>query len=70
MSNEKEFEKLVARREEIQKRKLTAYSMGLGEHIHQQLDRMMYEIDLDISMFVELRRAKAIKDTDIDGLIV
>lgn len=66
--DDKRFEELINRREELKKKQLLAFSMGVGNHIHQQFQRMMDELEMEIYSMNELKKENAKKDTDTDGL--
>jgi hypothetical protein len=68
--DDKRFEELITRREEIKKKQMLAFSMGVGNHIHQQFQRMMDELEMEIYSMNELKKENAKKDTDTDGLII
>lgn len=67
---DKKIEELVTRRNELQKKRLLALSMGLGNHIHDQFYRMLEEVELDIYTYTELKKSNAKKDESDDGLII
>lgn len=68
--DDKKFEELINRREELKKKQMLAFSMGVGNHIHQQFQRMLDEVEIEIYSINELKKENAKKDTDTDGLII
>jgi hypothetical protein len=69
--NEKKFEELISRKEELKKKQLLAFSMGLGNHIHEQFHRILDEIDIEIYSMNEIKKENAKKPNENDeGLII
>jgi predicted nucleotide-binding protein (sugar kinase/HSP70/actin superfamily) len=69
--NEKKFEALISRKEELMKKQLLAFSMGLGNHIHEQFRRILDEIDIEIYSMNEIKKENAKKPSENDdGLII
>jgi predicted nucleotide-binding protein (sugar kinase/HSP70/actin superfamily) len=69
--NEKKFEELISRKEELKKKQLLAFSMGLGNHIHEQFRRILDEIDIEIYSMNEIKKENAKKPNENDeGLII
>lgn len=69
--SEKKFEELISRKEELKKKQLLAFSMGLGNHIHEQFRRILDELDIEIYSMNEIKKENAKKPSDNDeGLII
>lgn len=68
--DEKQFEKLIIRREDLKKKQLMAFSMNVGNHIHQQFQQMLDEVEMEIYSMNEIKKENAKKETDDDGLII
>lgn len=69
--DEKKFEELITRREDLKKKQLMAFSLNVGNHIHQQFQRMLDELEMEIYSMNELKKENAKKETDDDdGLII
>jgi hypothetical protein len=69
---EKTISDLLIRKLEIEKRILSAYQMGLGNHIIEQLLNMKEQVMLDLDYYMGIKRhnQETKGDDDIDGLIV
>jgi len=69
--DEKKFEELISRREELRKKQLLAFSMGLGNHIHEQFRRILDELEMEIYSMNEIKKENAKKPNENeDGLII
>lgn len=69
--DEKKFEELISRREELKKKQLLAFSMGLGNHIHEQFRRILDELEMEIYSMNEIKKENAKKPNENEnGLII
>jgi hypothetical protein len=69
--SDKKFEELISRKEELKKKQLLAFSMGLGNHIHEQFRRILDELDVEIYSMNEIKKENAKKPNENDeGLII
>lgn len=69
--SDKRFEELISRKEELKKKQLLAFSMGMGNHIHEQFRRILDELDIEIYSMNEIKKENAKKPSENDdGLII
>ena len=65
------LERLIKRKEEIQKKQLVAYSNNMSQQLFSQLSNQLALVEMDIYHCMALKAEEyRKKDDDLDGLIV